>query len=101
MNIDRVRNMVEFEVIEIMDDKKPYPSLVGLEWAFDNQVIIKLKRREMIFEVQGLKVMTPLDTSEGKRYIEPTRGNDTDNLYNMTAWMEDYVNSTVDGAMTW
>jgi hypothetical protein len=45
--------------------------------------------------------MTPLDPSEGQRYIEPTRGNDIDNLYNMTAWMEDYVNPTIDGALSW
>jgi hypothetical protein len=37
----------------------------------------------MIFEVGYLKVTTPLDPSEGKIYIEPTRGNDIDNLYNM------------------
>jgi hypothetical protein len=63
--------------------------------------IINLKRREMIFEVGDLKVTAPLDPSEGKRYIEPTRGNDIDNLYNMTAWMDDYVNLTADGALSW
>jgi hypothetical protein len=60
-----------------------------------------LKRREMIFEVGYLKVIVPLDPSEGKRYIEPTRGNDINNLYNMNARMEDYVNSTTDGALSW
>jgi hypothetical protein len=74
---------------------------MGLEWDFDNQVIINLKRREMIFEVEDLKVMTPLDPSEGKRYIEPIRGNDIDNLYNMNVWMEDYVNLTTYGALIW
>jgi hypothetical protein len=39
---------------------------MGLEWDFDNQVIINLKRREMIFEVGDLKVTTPLDPTEGK-----------------------------------
>jgi hypothetical protein len=82
----------EFEVIEIMDESQPYPTLMGLEWDFDNQEIINLKRREMIFEVGDLKFTAPLDPSKGKRYIEPARGNDIDNLYNMTAWMEDYVN---------
>jgi hypothetical protein len=46
----------------------------------------------MIFEVGDLKVTAPLDPSEGKRYIEPSRGNDIDNLYNLTTCMEDYVN---------
>jgi hypothetical protein len=98
LNIDGVHSVEEFEVIEIMDDSQPYPTLMGLEWAFDNQVIINLKRREMIFEVRDLKVTAPLDPTKGKRYIEPTRGNGIDNLYNMTASMDDYVNPTTDGA---
>ena len=50
MNIDWVRIVEYFEVIEIVDDSQPYPTLMELEWAFDNQAIINLKRREMIFE---------------------------------------------------
>jgi hypothetical protein len=72
----------------IVDEIQPYPSMIGLEWDFDNQAIINLKRREMIFEVGYLKVTTPLDPLEGKRYIEPTRWNDIGNLYNMTMWMD-------------
>jgi hypothetical protein len=41
--------MVKFEFIEIMDDIKPYPTLMGLELDFDNQEISNMKRREMIF----------------------------------------------------
>jgi len=61
VNIDGVHSLVDFEVIEIVDDSHPYPTLKGLEWAFGNQKIINLKRREMIFEVGDLKVTTPLD----------------------------------------
>ena len=61
INIDRLRNMKIFEVIEIIDDSQPYPSLMGLEWAVDNWEIINLKIREMIFEVRDLKVISPLD----------------------------------------
>jgi hypothetical protein len=61
VNIDGVSSVEYFEVIEIVDDSKPYPTLMGLEWAFDNQEIINLKRREMIFEFEDLKVTTPLD----------------------------------------
>jgi hypothetical protein len=39
-----------------MDDSQPYPKPMGLEWEFDNQMIINLKRRKMIFEVGYLKV---------------------------------------------
>jgi len=67
-----------------MDDSQPYPTLMGLEWDFDNQVIINLKRRELIFEVGYLKFIAPLDSTEGKRYIELEKGNAIDNLYNIT-----------------
>jgi hypothetical protein len=101
MNIDGVRNMADFEVIEIMDDNQPYPELMGLEWDFYNQAIINLKRREIIFKVGYLKVTAPLDPSKGKRYIQPSRGNDIDNLYNMIGRMDDYFNLTVYGVLSW
>jgi hypothetical protein len=60
-----------------------------------------LKRREMIFDGGDLKVTAPLDLTEGKRYIEPARGNEIEKLYNMTTWMDDYVNRTTYGALRW
>jgi hypothetical protein len=90
MNISGVHSVANFEFIEIMDDSQTYPSLMGLEGEFENQTIINLKRREMVFEVINLKVTAPLDPAEGKRYIELVRGNNIDNLYNMIAQMEDY-----------
>jgi hypothetical protein len=54
-------NITYFEVTEIVDDNHPYPVLMGLEWAFENQAIINLKKREMIFKVCDLKVIAPLD----------------------------------------
>jgi hypothetical protein len=101
VNIDGVCNVADFEVIEIVDASQPYPALMGLEWAFDNQAIINLKRREMIFELGDLKVIAPLDPTKGNRYIERARGNEIDNLYNMTARMDDYVNPTAYGALSW
>jgi disulfide oxidoreductase YuzD len=73
---------------------------MGIEWEFYNQAIINLKRRETIFEVGYLKVISPLDPKKEKRYIEPVRGNEIDNLYNMIAWMDDYVNPTADGMIS-
>jgi hypothetical protein len=55
----------------------------------------------MIFEVGDLKVTTPLDPSEGKRYKESVRENDMDYLYNLTTRMEDYVEPTKDGVLSW
>jgi hypothetical protein len=56
-----------------VDNSHLYPTLLGLDWAFDNQKIINLKKREMIFEGGGLKVTTPLDPTEERRYVEPMR----------------------------
>jgi hypothetical protein len=101
VTIDGVRNIANFEVIEIVDDNQPYLALMGLEWSFNNQTIINFKRREMIFEVGELKIIVPLDPREGKRYIEPAKGDEIDNLYNMTTRMDDYVNPIIDGVLSW
>jgi hypothetical protein len=54
----------------------------------------------MIFEGGGLKVTVPLDPMEERRYVEPMR-KEIDNLYNMTMQMDDYINSTIDGVLSW
>jgi hypothetical protein len=64
--------MEYFEVIEIVDGTKPYPTLLGLDWVFDNQAIINLKTRKMVFESGEYRVIAPLDPSKGKRFVEPT-----------------------------
>lgn len=60
---------VDFEVIKIVDDAYPYPVLLRLDWAIDMGGIINLKRRCMIFENNGTKVIVPLDPAERERYI--------------------------------
>jgi hypothetical protein len=101
VNIYGVHSITNFKVIEIVDDSKPYPTLMGVEWAFEIQTIINLKRRETVFEVGDLKFTAPLDSIEGMRYIEPARGKKIDNLYNMIALMDDYVNPIAHGALSW
>jgi hypothetical protein len=101
VNIDGVRNIVDFELIEIVDGGKPYPKLVGLDLDFDNQTLIDLKKRHIVFEVRDWKVIAPLDPIEGRRYVEPMKGKDLDNLYNVTTHMDDYVNPTSYGALIW
>jgi hypothetical protein len=50
VNLDGVCNKPDFEVIEIVDGTTPYPAFLGLDWAFDNQETINLKKRNMEFE---------------------------------------------------
>jgi hypothetical protein len=99
VNIDGVCIIVEFEVNDIIDNNQPYPYLLGLDWSFENHVIINLKKREMIFQGRGLKVTAPLNPMEARRYMDPTR-KEIDNLYNMTMHMDEYVNPIADGVIS-
>ena len=72
--------IVDFEVIEIIDDSDPYPALLGIEWAMENAAVINLKKRQMIFEGRDLRVILPLDPSQGERYTEPLRQKDQDDV---------------------
>ena len=95
IDIDGVSTLADFEVIEIIDDSNPYPALLGIEWAMANAAIINLKRRQMTFEGNGLRVIIPLDPSQGERYTEPLRDEEEqdnlDHIYNITATDADYV----------
>ena len=57
---------MDFEVIEIVEDEDPYPALLGLDWAIDMGGIINLKKRSMVFENNGTRVIVPLDPTEGE-----------------------------------
>ena len=104
VDIDGGCTVAEFEVIEIIDDSNPYPALLGIEWALDNDVVINLKKRQMIFEGKELRVIVPLDPSQGARYTEPLRNEDQDvleHIYNITAKEEDYIDPSAEGIMDW
>ena len=54
LDLDGVHNLANFKVIEIIDDNTPYPVLLGIDWAFKNQVVINLKRKTMSLEGNGI-----------------------------------------------
>jgi hypothetical protein len=103
VDLDGVHTKAYFEVIEIVDGTTPYPVLLGLDWTFDNQAIINLKTQKMTFDSGEYRVITPLDLSEGERFIEPTCLDleEIVQLYRTTARDEDYVNLTADGILNW
>ena len=68
VDLDGVRNLAYFEVIEIIDDNMSYPTLLGIDWAFDNQVIINLKKKTMSFEGNGIRVIGLFHPTLGPRY---------------------------------
>lgn len=47
VDIEGARAIVDFEVIKIVDDSNPYPTLLGIDWAFDMNEVINLKKRNM------------------------------------------------------
>jgi hypothetical protein len=73
VDIDGVRTFADFEVIEIVDDNCPYLALLGIDWAFNNSMLVDLKKRHMDFERDGLRVISLLDPDEGQWYTEPIR----------------------------
>ena len=65
VDIDGVRSFVDFEVIEIIGDRRPYPALLGIDWAIDNMAVINLKKIQMTFEDKYIRVIAPLDPFHG------------------------------------
>jgi hypothetical protein len=59
-------------VIEIVYGTPPYPTLLGLDWLFDNQAIINLKTRKVTFELGEYRIIAPLNPSKGESFVEPT-----------------------------
>jgi len=88
-----VSTLVDFEVIEIVDDNNPYPMLLWIDWATDMNGVINLKKCKMIFEKKSLRIVVPLDPIEGSHYTKLVRDNDNDDdmdcIYNITTWEQD------------
>lgn len=95
----------DFEVIDIVDNNNLYPTLLGFDWAYDMDAIINMKSRKMVFEKNGIRVVVPLDPSEGVRYIEIVHNEYGDavinNIYNLTLQDEDWINPTTYGRISW
>jgi len=71
--IEGARIVANFEVIEIVDDSNPYPVLLRIDWAFEMNTIINLKKWSMVFEKNELWVIVLLDPAEGVWYTKPNR----------------------------
>ena len=100
VEIAGVKVYADFEVIQIVKYADPYPALLGLDWAIDMGGIINLKKRSMVFENEGTRVIVPLDPMEGEQYTEPVHEEeDVDHIYKLTAQDEDWINPTADGVL--
>ena len=57
VEVEGLRTYADFEIINIVDDTNTYPSLLGIDWAIYNQMIIKLKKQILLFEYFEIKVV--------------------------------------------
>lgn len=59
----------------------------------------------MIFEGNNMRVIVPLDPSEGARYTKPVREeyciDDRDNIYRLTTKERDFIKPTAEEKLTW
>lgn len=44
LDVAGVKIHVDFELIDIMGDKDPYLALLGINWAYENYIVIDLKK---------------------------------------------------------
>jgi hypothetical protein len=70
IDVTGVKTTTNLEVIEIMGDTNPYPTLIEIYWAYDNYDIIDLNKDTMPFEVDDIKVVWPLDPYLGPRHTK-------------------------------
>lgn len=73
VHVDGFEWIVDFIVINIVDDTNPYHTLLRIDWDFDNEVIINIKRRNMIFEPIEFRVMIPLYPMKTYWYVKLVR----------------------------
>jgi len=78
VDLDGASTRMDFEFIEIVDEKSSYPTLLGIYWAIDMNGIINLKQRKMTFEKKSRRIVVLLDPTEGPRYTEPVRDDEQD-----------------------
>ena len=62
--------LVNFEVMEIIDDNNLYPTLLRIDWDIDMNGVINLRKQTMSFERKSLRIVVPLDPTEGPHYTE-------------------------------
>ena len=92
-------------MIKIINDSNPFPTLLGIDWDFNNLTIVKLKKKKMTFEGHNIRIVMPLDPSIGPRYTEPIHAEEEvrniDDFNKVTTMQDDYINPTVGGTLSW
>jgi len=104
VNIEGVNTKADIEGIEIMDDSDPYPTLLGINWEFDNNAMLDLKKWQMSIEIDTLCFIVPLEMNEGDMYNElvnkDAHSSIIENIYPIIGCREDYINPTIDDKLS-
>ena len=99
-----MRTFADFKFINIVDDANPYFAVLGIDRAIGNQTIINFKISILSFEYDKMRVVAPLDPLEGQIYIELVfnegQADHLDNIYNVTALKEEYINLNAYGNLS-
>jgi hypothetical protein len=105
VNIEGVKTKAEIEVIEIMDESDPYPALLEIDWAFDNNAVLNLKKCHMSFEFDTVRVVAPIYPYEGDHcnelVNEDAQSLRVENIYKVMGCKEDYINPTANKELSW
>ena len=60
VEVEGLQTYENFYVIDIFDNKKLYPTLMGIDWAIENQTIINSKKRILSFEDSEMQVVATI-----------------------------------------
>ena len=99
IELQGMKTYADFDVIEIIDESSSYPALLKIGWDNDNLEIINFNKRVTNFENCNILIISPLDPSEGRRYIKLVKEEFVggwDHTYNI---LEDYIHPIVDGEL--
>ena len=91
----------DFDVIEVVDGRGSYPTLLGIGWENDRFTVINFKKCVMTFENHDIRIIASMDPNEGRRYVEPVKEEVVggwDHVYNI---LEDYIHPTANEDLGW
>lgn len=105
MGIDDISTQTDFEVLEFVDDKNPYPALLRIDWATKMKGILNLKICKMKFEQKSLQVVVLLDPAKGERYTKLVHnkesGDELDCIYQIIMQEPDQMQSIDNRRTSW
>ena len=66
VKVEGLKAYADFDAIEIVDNIRMYPTLLGISYAIENLMLINFKKRIMTFDNHDTRVTYPLDPLEGQ-----------------------------------